>query len=383
MILILKLLFWMALSLLSYTYFIYPLILILLNVYKFKPDINNETVLPHVAMVVAAYNEEKIIEEKIINYLRLDYPKDRLEIIIGSDGSSDMTANIVKKYATKGVRLYNFGKRIGKVNILNRIVPGLKAKIIVFSDANTMYEPNAIRELVKHFSNNSIGCVCGRLILNKPNDSYEGEFEGIYWKYETFLKRLESTKSSLLGANGGIYAIRKELFQILPSTTIIEDFVIPMKVLERRYGVIYEPQAIAYEETSRSIEEESKRKARIGAGAYQALLLTLPMLNIFRGFPSFAYWSHKVLRWLVPFSLILLFFLNVLLLGKALYQVLFIIQCVIYTGAFIGYLLSTKKHHLKLFTVLYYFVAMNVSLLVGFFRFFSGMQSVTWERVER
>ena len=156
-----------------------------------------------------------------------------------------------------------------------------------------------------------------------------------------------------------------------------------MKILENGYKIIYEPEAVAFEETSKSIAEEIKRKIRIGAGAYQAILLTIPMLNIFRGFPSFAYWSHKVIRWFVPFLLIFLLLFNILLIKESRYLYLFILQCIGYLGAFTGYLLNKNKIQLKLFTPLYYFVAMNVALLIGFFRFIMGLQSVTWERVDR
>lgn len=378
-----KIIFWVSISLVLYTYFIYPLILMLLRLLKSRITVEEKDFYPSVSLIISAYNEEKVLEAKIINCLQLSYPKDRLEIIIGSDGSTDRTETIANKYIEQGVRFLDFSRRTGKVNVLNNIIPQAKGGIIVLSDANTIYEPNSIQELVKHFINPRIGCVCGKLILKKPDTSYGGEFEGIYWKYESFLKRLEGRMGFLLGANGGIYAIRKNLFEIIPTNTIVEDFVIPMKILENGYKIIYEPEAVAFEETSKSIAEEIKRKIRIGAGAYQAILLTIPMLNIFRGFPSFAYWSHKVIRWFVPFLLIFLLLFNILLIKESRYLYLFILQCIGYLGAFTGYLLNKNKIQLKLFTPLYYFVAMNVALLIGFFRFIMGLQSVTWERVDR
>lgn len=383
-LLIAKLFFWTMIFLIAYSYFLYPIFLVLFSLFKKPIEINsNGSYIPSVSMVISAYNEEKVIEEKIKNCLTLDYPKEKLEIVVGSDGSTDNTVCIVAKFSDQAIRFWNFPKRMGKVNVLNKITPYLTSQIVVFSDANTMYEADAIKELVKPFSNSKIGCVCGKLVLKKPNENCGGEFEGFYWQYESFLKKYEGRYGSLLGANGGIYAIRKNLFEILPSNTLIEDFVLPMKILSRGYNVYFAPDAIATEETSRTIHEESRRKTRIGAGDYQALTLTLPMLNISRGFPSFAYWSHKVLRWLVPFFLIFLLLLNLLLLGKAIYQLLFIIQSMVYMGAFIGYMLSKRKRNIKLFSILYYFIVMNTSLLIGFFRFFSGMQSVAWERVDR
>ncbi|MDD5680411.1 MAG: glycosyltransferase family 2 protein [Candidatus Omnitrophica bacterium] len=384
-LLIAKLFFWIMIFLIVYSYFLYPIFLVLFSLFKKPIEVNsNGSYIPSVSMVISAYNEEKIIEEKIQNCLALDYPKEKLEIVVGSDGSTDNTARIFAKFSNRAIRFWDFPERMGKVNILNEIIPHLTSEIVVFSDANTMYEADAIKELVKPFSNPKIGCVCGKLILKKPDRNCSGEFEGFYWKYESFLKKYEGRQGSLLGANGGIYAIRKNLFEILPPNTIIEDFVLPMKILSKGYNIYFALDAIATEETSRSIHEESKRKIRIGAGAYQTLLMTLPMLNIFRGFPSFAYWSHKVIRWLVPFFLIALVLINLFLLQHGnIYQCLFYLQAIFYGGALAGYLLSKRKHQLKLFLTLYYFVAMNVSLLLGFFRFISGTQQVTWERAER
>ena len=378
----LKLGFWLVLSLIIYTYFIYPLILLTLSKMKSKPK-KNKGFLPLVSMVISAHNEESVIDTKIRNCMELDYPKDKLEVMIGSDGSTDKTERIIENYSAQGIRLFKFRRRVGKVNILNNIIPQARGEIIVFSDANTIYSSSAIKELVKHFINPRVGCVCGKLILQKEKGSFERELEGIYWKYESFLKRLEGQMGFLLGANGGIYAIRKELFEPIPSNTIVEDFVISIKILERGSKVMYEPEAIAFEETSRSISEERIRKTRIGAGDYQALLLTLPMLNIFKGFPSFAYWSHKVIRWLVPFLLISLLILNILLIKERFYQYLFILQSIFYIGGLIGYLFSKNGFQFRLFYLLYYFIAMHWSLLIGFLKFMMGTQKVTWEKVNR
>ena len=336
-----------------------------------------------VSLVVSAYNEEEIIERKIMNCLELDYPKDKLEIIIGSDGSTDKTDEIIKRYSQEGVRLYRFNQRQGKVNVLNKLIYKTRGRIIVFSDANTIFKPSAVKELVKHFIDPRIGCVCGKLILQRANSSFEGKIEGIYWRYESFLKRLEGRMGSLLGANGGIYAIRKELFNPLPSNTIVEDFVIPMKILQKGYKVIYAPLAIAFEKSAKGISEQRIRKTRIGAGNYQALLLTLPLLNIFRGFPSLAYWSHKVIRWFVPFLLILLLIFNILLMKENFFQIIFILQACFYAGAAIGYFLSENNYQIRLFVLMYYFISVNWSLLMGFFKFIAGTQKVTWQKVNR
>jgi cellulose synthase/poly-beta-1,6-N-acetylglucosamine synthase-like glycosyltransferase len=336
-----------------------------------------------VSIVIAAHNEEKVILTKIKNLAAMDYPKELIEIIIGSDGSDDATVNILTENSLSCMKIFDFKERRGKVNVLKDLVNSAKGEILVFSDANTMYEPDAVKRLAAHFSDLGVGCVCGRLKLRSPDNVKEGEYEGIYWRYESAIKRMEGELGAVLGANGGIYAIRKELFPEIPNNTIVEDFVIPMKILERGYKTLYEKDAVAYEDSSKTIADEGRRKIRIGAGDYQTLFLTLPMLNIFRGFSSFAYWSHKVIRWFVPFLMIIILGMNILLAHILLYKYLLIGQALFYSGAVIGYLINKTRMHNRIFSLLYYFVAMNLSLLVGFLRFVTGGQQVTWKRVAR
>jgi poly-beta-1,6-N-acetyl-D-glucosamine synthase len=246
-----------------------------------------------------------------------------------------------------------------------------------------MFKKDALKKLVMGFSNPSVGCICGKLVLTTPDKACGGEMEGVYWKYENFLKTIEGKYGSLLGANGGIYSFRKQLYEPLPPDTVVEDFVFPMKILNRGLKVVYEPEALAYEETCRSLAEEHKRKVRIGAGAYQALFNLLPMLNIFKGFPSFAYWSHKVLRWLAPFLMIIILVSNFLLIEKALYAAFVVGQALIYMCACLGYMMENNIAKLKIIHIIYYFVSMNLCLLMGFFKYISNTQRVTWQRTER
>ncbi len=379
-----KIIFWLSLFFLIYSYVFYPLLLALLaKIWKVK-EFKLSSELPKLSLIIAAYNEEKVIKGRIENCLNLDYPQDSLEIIIASDGSSDKTNEIVREYQSRGIILLDFENRRGKVNVLNEIVPQAKHSIVVFSDANTMFKRDALKKLVRYFGDSRVGCVCGGLQFVNAKGSNTGELEGVYWRYETMIKKFEGRRGSLLGVNGAIFAIRKECYYSCPPDTIVEDFVMPMKILEKGHAVVYEPEAIAIEEAAHKIIHEKQRRIRIGAGDFQALFRLLPMLNPFRGFPALAFWSHKVLRWFAPFFLIICFFTNLSLFAKEpVYAVIFIIQCVFYGCAFIGQMFSWSGINIKLFSLCYYFVSMNLALLLGFVRYLTGRQNVKWQRTER
>jgi len=376
--------FFIASFLVLYTYFLYPAILFLTG--KIVPRRKRNTrpdYLPKVSLLIAAYNEEKVIREKVENSLNIDYPREKIEIIVASDGSDDRTNEIVSSYREKGVKLFAYKSRRGKMELINKSIPKTEGKIVVLSDANTMYQPQTIKELVKHFPDPQIGCVCGELKLHSPGGNSTGDGEELYWRYETFLKRFEGARGALLGANGGIYAIRRELFEPLPAEVIIDDFVIPMKIAAKGYQVIFEPRAIASEETCGNIRDEFTRRVRIGAGNFQAIGLTSRLLNPFRGFIAFAYWSHKIIRWFVPFLLIIMFSLNIFLLRYPFYLLIFILQGVFYLSAATGFITERIGLKKNIFYIPLYFVAMNASFLLGFFRFVTGKQKVTWQRTER
>lgn len=253
---IIKLIFWTSISLVLYAYIIYPLLLILIDKTRKRVDVKMTDVLPKVSVIIAAYNEEKVIENRILNCLSLDYPPELLEVIVASDGSTDGTAGIAGRYVGEGVILYDYKTRRGKVNVLNETIKKAKHPLIVFSDANTGFKRDALKNLVRHFGDDTVGAVCGALYFINADGSNNGELEGIYWKYETFLKRMEGHRGCLLGANGAIYAIRKELYEDCPPDTIVEDFFIPMKFLQRGYKVIYDPEANAVEESAYKIVQE-------------------------------------------------------------------------------------------------------------------------------
>jgi poly-beta-1,6-N-acetyl-D-glucosamine synthase len=377
-----ELAFWLSFILILYTYAIYPVILYLVR-NKSGTIIDDSKELPKVSMVISAYNEQKVIKDKIQNLFEMDYPLELLEIIIASDASDDETDEISKQYAGARIRYIRYEQRSGKINVLNKTIPLAGNDLIVLCDANSMFEKGALKKLVRGFSDPSVGCICGKLVLTTPDKACGGEIEGVYWRYENFLKNVEGRYGSLLGANGGIYSFRKQLYVPLPSNTVVEDFVFPMVILENGHKVAYEPEAVAYEETSRSLAEEHKRKIRIGAGAYQALFMLLPMLNITKGFPSFAYWSHKVLRWLVPFFMIIILVSNLILAKRDLYAVFIFGQVFIYLFAFLGYMMKKNVGKFKVIHVIYYFVSMNLCLLIGFFKYILNTQTVAWQRSER
>jgi cellulose synthase/poly-beta-1,6-N-acetylglucosamine synthase-like glycosyltransferase len=382
-----KYLFWSCLFLVVYTYCLYPLLLAALcrikGARRTDAGASGETLsdaeLPPVTMLVAAHNEESVIGEKIANSLAIDYPADRFRVVIASDGSQDRTNAIVAGCGDSRIQLIAYPRRRGKIATLNATIPQLGDEILVMSDANTMYAPDAVRALVRNFRDPRVGCVCGELILESADG--EGSGEGLYWRYETALKRMESRLGFLLGATGGIFALRRPLFRALPNGTIVEDFVTAMKVLEGGHRVCYEPAARATETTAPSMQQEMRRKCRIGAGGFQAITLTAGMLNPLRGLPALGYWSHKIVRWCVPFFLMGMLLASLLLSGEAFYGFALGAQLLAY-GIGVQGLLPRPVDHPLLRPARYFFV-MNLALLIGFFRFVRGTQRVTWEQAQR
>ena len=378
-----KTVFFISGGLIAYSYIVYPVLLIILDKARDTTILNYSGDLPKVSVIIAAYNEEKVIDKRIENLLSLDYPKDSLEIIIASDGSDDGTNEILGRVEDGRVTVEVFSERRGKVNVLNDVVPKAKHNIVVFSDANTAFEKDALKKLVRHFGDEKVGCVCGLLKFVSVEGSTSGELEGAYWRYETMLKKLEGVRGSLLGANGAIFALRKNLFFKCPENTIVEDFVVPMKILEKGFKVIYEPEAIAIEDAAKHIIQEKQRRIRIGAGDFQALTMLAGMLNPKKGFVALSFWSHKVLRWFAWGFMAAAFLANALLLNEPFYGYVFIVQVIFYMCALAGQMLSWAGIQIKFFNLCYYFVSMNLALFLGFINFISGRHTVKWNRTER
>ena len=389
---ILKIFFWTSIFIVFYSYLGYGILLwLLVNLKKIfrkpksgKADPNFQ---PAVALVVAAYNEEDYIEEKINNSLQLDYPRDLIELIFVTDGSSDRTPEIISKYPS--IKLLHQPERKGKSAAMNRSIEHINASIIVFCDANTALNKDCIKEIVKHYADPKVGGVAGeKKIIEKDINTAAASGEGFYWRYESFLKKLDSDLYSTVGAAGELFSVRKDLFEPAPEGTIIEDFVQSLKVCTKGYVLRYEPNAYASEAPSASIRDEMKRKVRICAGAFQAMILLKELFNVFR-FPvlSFQFISHRVLRWtLCPVALIVILLMNVFLVvsnAGTVYVITLFIQCVFYVMGIVGWILVDKQIRIKILHVVFYFIFMNLAVVLGFRRFLQNKQSVLWEKASR
>lgn len=381
--------FWIGLLIIFYTYVGYGLVILLLSKLKGKParfTNSPDEALPEVTLLIAAYNEEQCIEDKIENSLNLDYPKDKLSVFFVTDGSTDNTPDIVKKF--HAVKLFHDLQRKGKIHAVNRVMKHVTTPIVIFSDANTLLNSQAIRNLVRHYENPAVGGVAGeKRIFKSAEDNASGSGEGFYWKYESFLKRKDAEVYSIVGAAGELFSIRTALYEEPSENTIIEDFYLSMRICAKGYRFMYEPDAYALETASASVDEEWKRKVRICAGGFQAIVKLKSLLNPLRyGILTFQYISHRVLRWtLAPFFLPVIFIANLWLAisGPALYDLLLAAQLAFYALAFAGYLLRDKKIALKGFFVPYYFMVMNFAVYAGLNRYIQGKQSVVWEKARR
>lgn len=371
--------FWLTVSLIIYSYFGYPIILMILGFRK-GLKVSKGEITHTLSLLVLAHNEERVIREKIENSLGLDYPRDKLEVVVASE-STDKTDEIVGEYSGQGIVLYPFEKREGKQVTIYRVIPLLKGEIVVFSDANALYKKDALRKLARNFSDPTVGCVCGELKYVNPQKASIGETEGLYWRYEIFIKKLESKVHSVLGANGSIYAIRKKLYAPI-SKYRGDDFEIPIKIAQQGYGVIFEPEAVSFEKTSSTTKEEFCRKVRIIAWVWKStLILIKDSLKPFKGLLIFQLISHKLLRWLVPIFLALLFISNIFLTSYLFYRILLVVQIIFYLLSFWGYIEDQRKNKLnRIINVPYYFSMVNFAAFLGFCKFILGRQGNVWEK---
>lgn len=376
-----------------YTYCGYPLVLLLLTTVKqIAADIRfglgkrnrrrskGNSQLPKVSMVFAAHNEARVIGQKMRNCKNLDYPVDRLEILVGCDGCTDRTAALARQANVPNARILEISKRVGKPATLNLLVPLAQGDIIVLCDSNTMFQPEALVSLVRHFEEQNVGSVCGELRLV---DGQKRNPENLYWKYETMLKFLESRLNMLVGANGGIFAIRRELFSPLPPDGIIDDFLVAMRIRAAGHRVVYDPEAVAIEELAEGVRHEFQRRIRIGAGNFHALKYTWTLLNPAMGWVAFSYWSHKVFRWVVPLALCIAEASAILLASDLKYAVVAALGAVIVGLGFARYRLDLRGGHCARFSLPYYFLSMNLALLLGFVRFLQQSQSTHWNPTPR
>ena len=388
-----KLAFWISMAIVSYTYLIYPcIILVLASVHQIVRDIKFAFCRierrnripeerPSVSLIFSAFNEEAVIAEKISNCAALQYPEAQLEILVGCDGCTDGTASLARQFSLRNARILDYPMRRGKPMVVNELVNEAQGDIVVFSDANSMLAPDALIRLVRHFQNPSVGCVCGELMLRPAANGYRSE--GVYWRYEVFLKFLESRLNMLVGANGGLFAIRRSLFSPIPVHGIIDDFLVSMGVRQKGYRLVYDPDAISTEQAAITVGDEFRRRVRIGAGNFHALRYTWKLLSPTAGLVSLAYWSHKVLRWLVPLALALALCSAMTLAGQRFYAFATIAAVIVCAMALVGYYLERGCIRTRLFGIPYYFLSMNLALALGLLRCLSGKQMLVWNRTPR
>ncbi|TSJ40755.1 glycosyltransferase family 2 protein [Mucilaginibacter corticis] len=385
--------FWICLFIVIYTFVGYGFLMYFIIKIKrllVKPFLfNDDYPLPTVSILTAAYNEEDVIDAKAINTINLDYPKDKLQIVFTTDGSSDSTPQKLKKY--DDVLVLHEDIRGGKMAAIKRAIPFITGDIMIFTDANTLLNKEAILELVKHYQNEKVGAVAGekKIIVGETADASSAG-EGFYWKYESALKKWDYDLYSGVGAAGELFSIRAALYQPVEADTIIDDHMIAMRIAESGYIIAYEPKAYAMETASADIKEELKRKVRIAAGGIQSIVRLKKAINPFLN-PvfTFQYISHRVLRWtIVPFLLVLLFIINGLIVfagnsPSPVYEYIFIAQVLFYVLSLLGLLFERRNIRIKPLFIPYYFCIMNYAVFAGIIRYIRGNQSAAWEKSKR
>jgi len=393
----LEIFFWILFLIVFYTFVGYALLLALLlffvNLFSNKrtyPDLK-ELALPKVCMFVTAYNEADYVDMKVKNMMELDYPSDKMQILWITDGSNDGTPDILKSYP--GMEVHHSPERKGKIHAMNRGMQFVDAPIVIFSDSNTTLCRDAVRIIVKTFGDPKVGCIAGeKRVVSKEADNAAGSGENLYWKFESWVKRMDSDLNTAVGAVGELFAIRTQLFEEVENDTILDDFIISLRIAEKGYRIAYTPDAYAMETASVNVSEELKRKVRIAAGGLQTIVRLKKLLNPFKyRLLSFQYISHKVLRWTIaPIALFFLPIINFFILQfdpknnhLQFYTYFLYSQVFMYLLALIGWILERRKIRFKLLFIPYYFTAINYASIRGWVRFLKGKQSVNWEKAKR
>ncbi len=392
----LKILFWIFFFILFYTFLGYAFILFLLvsvkKIFRKRLPISTPEVYePNVCLFVTAFNEKDFVRQKTENSFSLDYPKEKVQYLWVTDGSDDGTPEILREI--EGLEVHHLPERKGKMHAMNRGMQFVKAPIVIFSDTNTILGSNSIRAIVAKFSNPKVGCVAGeKRIVEKQTDAAAGAGEGLYWKFESWIKKMDAELNSAVGAVGELFAVRRELFEEVEQDTLLDDFIISLRIAQKGYKIEYAPNAWAEETASLNVNEELKRKIRIAAGGIQTLFRLKSLLNPVKyGMLSWQYFSHKVLRWtLAPVSLFAMFFINLFIVVlsnswsfNSFYTLFIYLQLLMYAMVFAGWHFENKKLRFKLLFIPYYFVTINYASLRGIVRYFKGKQSVQWEKSQR
>jgi cellulose synthase/poly-beta-1,6-N-acetylglucosamine synthase-like glycosyltransferase len=384
--------FWICLVLIAHTYFLYPIILFLACAasqvrrdWQYLKTRHNRRALrlgsyqlPDVTVVVPLYNEAACLRDKLNNLRQSDYPLEKLEIVLVSDGSTDGTNEILENLRDPNVKIALLPHRKGKWNALNVGVATAQHEILVFSDGSALFDRNAILCLVRHFKDPAVGVVCGALEFTRTLESERTD--GVYWGYESMMRLMEARLGATLGASGAIYALRRECYFPLAPNTIMDDFLIPMTARNAGYRVLYDPEARATDVAASSVAGEFARRVRVAAGSYRILgsLVTRNLLS----FCGFAFFSHRLLRWMLPFLLMGLLASSSFLLARPLYRLVFIAQLVFCLWAAVGFLFRRRLERVRYGLMGYFMFAINMAFLVGFWRFLFGREEATWQRVK-
>ena len=382
---LLSILFIVLLFLAFHSYLSYPIIMkVIASFYKAR---SIAPASPTVSILISAYNEEKVIRGRIENIAAQDYDFSKMEVLVGSDNSSDGTNGVLTQLEKQypWLTVFLFAERRGKASILNDLAHSARNEILVFTDANTEFDKSAVRTLVQGFGDDEIGGVCGRLILQETGaNRSESIEERKYWEYETFIKKAEGKCGILIGANGGIFSVRRSLFEVLPPDAITDDFYITLTVLLKNRKFTYEEKAIAAEDITANITTELRRKIRFAATNFQTLAYFWKLLFNRNALLSFAFWSHKIIRWFFPLILAGMFIINLLLRNTSeFFFVMFYLQLAFYAVGMIGYIFSLFKIRIALFSVIYFFLVSNIALFLGFVRFAQGKQTAIWQSTPR
>lgn len=380
-----EIIFWISILFIAFVYVGYGVVIWMANkILGSKTTLQYPTEeLPEIAVLIAAYNEEAIIKEKINNTLSLNYPKEKLKIYVISDGSNDATNEIVKSFAD--VELLFEQSRKGKTAAINRAMPYVNEPVTIFTDANVMLNADALIEMVKHYADKKIGGVSGEKRVAVTGASAAAT-EGLYWKYESFLKNEDAKLNSLVGAAGELFSIRTSLFEALPEDTLLDDFMISMNIIRKGFKIAYEPNAYASENPSLNIKEEYKRKVRISAGGLQSVLRLADFINPANyGLLSFQYFFHRFSRWMItPVLIPLAFIANVFIAGQSdFYAAILIAQILFHTAALLGYYFESKNIRIKLLFIPYYFNFMHYCIVAGWIKYLSGNQQAAWQKASR
>ena len=383
--------FWLCCSLLCYTYFVYPFILFVCYAFvqlcsdlrfllgrrerRVSPVGSND--IPGITFVIAAYNEERNLAAKLVNLRQTTYPAEKLQIIFVSDGSTDGTNELLKSVSAAFVETIFRSERSGKPLALNCGVEHARHDILVFSDASTLFAPDAIANMVRHFRDPRIGAVCGSLQFSGSEESERTE--GTYWQFERVLRMMESRLGATVNASGAIYALRRKCFVPLMAGDLLDDLLIPMKARKLGYKVMEDPEAGATDFSADTVKSEFTRRTRLAVGSFRALRRM--DIAALRGFTGFAFVSHKLLRWLLPFFLVFMLVSNAFLVRTPFYGAAFVAQVVFYLWASLGFVFHEQMKQARIVLLPYFLLTVHLAFLVGFWRCFFSEYQTTWERV--